>query len=310
MGTAMILVTGGTGFIGRHLVRRLVEQGQRVRVLSRRPAPTDGELFIGNILHPGSVEEALSEVDVVYHLAALVDHFASQTELYQTNVLGTAHVIRAALKQGVSRLIHCSTVSAEKGGGTTAYGQSKIKAEAELQVLGKRLPWVIIRPGPVYDAERSNLRQAVRFARRFRIFGRLVPDTTIHLASLKNVVKALLLAAENGQVGRAYTVCDLKPVSRSLLSKIICEKTGAVSIPIPLAVMQPLLFALAECLERVCRARNSRPPMDRHYLRVLTRKRQYDISAAIVDLGYDPAPTEIHFAKAVDSCWHSVFSSR
>lgn len=136
----MILVTGGTGFIGRQLVRRLVEQGQRVRVISRRPAPTEGELFIGDILHPAAVEAAMRGVETVYHLAARVDHFASSVELYQTNVRGTAHVVQAALKHGVRRLVHCSTVSAEKGGGTTAYGQSKIKAEGELRRLGDHLP--------------------------------------------------------------------------------------------------------------------------------------------------------------------------
>jgi nucleoside-diphosphate-sugar epimerase len=298
----MILVTGGAGLIGRELVRRLLQKGLQVRVLSRKQANTPGELWIGDITNPKAVEAAMSGVEVVYHLAALVDHFASPAELYQTNVRGTVHVVRAALKKGIRRLVHCSTVSAEKGGGTTAYGQSKIKAEAELRSLGNRLPWIIIRPGPVYDSERSNLQQAVRLARKFRIFGRLAPDTIIHLASRTNVVNALLLAADSGRAGQAYTVCDLWPVPRSLLSKIICERTGAVSIPIPLAVMQPLLYALAGVLESVSKARNSRPPMDRNYLRVLTRRREYDISAAVGDLGYDPAPTEIHFAQAVASC--------
>ena len=298
----MILVTGGTGFIGRQLVRRLVEQGQRVRVISRRPAPTEGELFIGDILHPAAVEAAMRGVEMVYHLAARVDHFASSVELYQTNVLGTAHVVQAALKQGVRRLVHCSTVSAEKGGGTTAYGQSKIKAEGELRRLGDRLPWVIIRPGPVYDAERPNLKKAVRFARRFRIFGRLTPDTIVHLASRSNVVNALLLAVEKDFSGRAYTICDRKPVRRSLLSKIICEKTRAAEIPIPLQVISPALYAISGCLEAAAGMRRTRPLLNRSYLRMLVRRREYDIGSAIEELGSEPAPTEPEFAQAVDSC--------
>jgi nucleoside-diphosphate-sugar epimerase len=132
----MILVTGGTGLIGRELVRRLRQQGIQGRIQSRKQANTPRELWIGNITNPETVEAAVRGVELVYHLAARVDHFASSAELYQTNVLGTAHVVRAALKQCVRRLVHCSTVSAEKGGGTTAYGQSKIQAEGELRSLG------------------------------------------------------------------------------------------------------------------------------------------------------------------------------
>ena len=298
----MVLVTGGTGLIGRELVRRLVEQGQRVRVLSRQRESAGAELFIGDIANPGAVEAAMKGVKTVYHLAARVDHFATAAELHRTNVLGTAHVVQAALKQGVQRLIHCSTVSAEKGGGTTAYGQSKIKAEAELRALRDRLPWVIVRPGPVYDAERHNLRKAVQFARRFRIFGRLVPDTTVHLASRTNVVNAMLLAEGKGIPGRAYAICDSRPVQRSLLSKIICERTRAVSVPIPVRVASPVLHAVSGCMEAAARMRHTRPQLNRNYLRMLARRREYDIGPAIEDLGYEPAPTEIDFAQAVDLC--------
>ncbi len=298
----MVLVTGGTGLVGRELVRRLVEQGQRVRVLSRQRESAGAELFIGDITSSEAVEAAMEAVKTVYHLAARVDHFATAAELHRTNVLGTAHVVRAALKHGVQRLIHCSTVSAEKGGGTTAYGQSKIKAEAELRALCDRLPWVIVRPGPVYDAERHNLRKAVRFAHRFRIFGRLVPDTTVHLASRTNVVNAMLLAEGKGIPGRAYAICDSKPVQRSLLSEIICERTRAVPIPIPVRVASPIFYAVSGCMEAAARMRRTRPQLNRNYLRMLARRREYDIGPAIEDLGYEPAPTEIDFAQAVDLC--------
>jgi nucleoside-diphosphate-sugar epimerase len=193
---SMILVTGGTGFIGQELVKRLLDSGMRVRVLSRREAETPGELFIGDITKPGSLTEAMRGVSEVYHLAALVDHFVTKEMLEKVNVTGTTNVAKVAIKQGVSRFVHCSTVSAERGGGTTAYGKSKILAEKALRSCGTGMSSVVIRPGPVYDGERRNLRKAVYLAMRFKIFGKIIPDNIIRLASRTNVVNGMLLAAE------------------------------------------------------------------------------------------------------------------
>lgn len=298
----MILVTGGTGFIGQELVKRLLNNGNRVRVLSRREADTPGELFIGDITKPESLTEAFRGVSTVYHLAALVDHFASKTVLEKVNVIGTTNVVDAAVKKGVSRFIHCSTVSAERGGGTTAYGKSKILAETALRSCGTGLSYVIIRPGPVYDAERRDLRKAVYFAKRFKIFGKILPDNMIHLASRTNVANGMLLAAERGAPGKAYTICDRKPVSRALLSQLICEKTRAFLLPLPLYMLYPVLYAVSGGVEILSHLIQKRLPLNRNYLRMLTRRRQYDISPAINELGYEPATTELHFSEAVDAC--------
>ena len=298
----MILVTGGTGFIGQELVKRLLDSGTRVRVLSRREADTPGELLIGDITKPESLTEAMRGVNEVFHLAALVDHFAPMEVLEKVNVTGTTNVAKVAIKQGVSRFVHCSTVSAERGGGTTAYGKSKILAEKALQSCGTGMSYVIIRPGPVYDGERHNLRKAVYLARRFKIFGKIIPDNIIHLASRTNVVNGMLLAAERGTPGKAYTICDRKPVSRALLSQIICEKTHAFLLPLPLYVMYPFLYAVSAGVEILTNLIQTRPPINRNYLRMLTRKREYDISPAVHELGYEPATTQFHFAQAVDAC--------
>lgn len=298
----MILVTGGTGFIGRELVKRLLNSGNRVRVLSRRDVDTPGELFIGDITKPESLTEAMRGVNEVYHLAALVDHFAPKTILDKVNVIGTTNVAEAAIKQSVSRFVHCSTVSAEKGGGTTAYGKSKILAETALRSCGTGLSYVIVRPGPVYDGERLNLKKAVYFARRFKVFGKIIPDNIIHLASRINVVNGMVFAAERGFTGKAYVICDRKPVRRSLLSQIICKKTRAFLLPIPLYMLYPILYAVSGSVEILSNLIQTRPPINRNYLRMLTRRREYDISSAIHELGYTPATTEVHFGKAVDVC--------
>jgi len=306
----MILVTGGTGFIGRELVKRLLQNGKKVRVLSRKRVITLGDLVVGDITQPASLEAAMDGVDTVYHLAAIVDHFESRSLLEKVNVFGTQNVVEAALKHGVSRFIHCSTVSAEKGGGTTAYGKSKILAEAALQSFGTGLSYVVIRPGPVYDGERSNLNKTVSFAMKFKLVGKIVPDTVVHLASRKNVVDALLLAAGNGQIGKAYAICDQRPVKRSLLSQIISEKTRAFLIPIPFNILHPLLNAILGTVEIASTLVGSKPPLTRQYLNMFIRRREYNINPAVLDLGYRPEKTEVHFSEAVDVCLRSLSKRR
>lgn len=306
----MILVTGGTGYLGRALVARLVECGERVRVLSRHPRNVAGELCPGDITSPEQLDKAMQGVQVVYHLAALVDHYAGIERLESVNVQGTRNVLETAVRNRVNRFIHCSSVSAEPGGGSTVYGRSKIAAERCLEPYRQHIPIITIRPGPVYDEERKNLQRLVRFACSSRICPRLLPDVTVHLASRKNVTEAFLLARTSGVPGKAYAICDRQAVNRSVLARIIQESTASLSIPLPIALFSPLLYATALCCEGLHAATGQRPLIDRHYLKVLTRERHYDISPAQYELGYAPAPTELHFAETVQTILQAQRSRR
>src|SRR6516164_4681582 len=109
------LVTGGSGFIGLHLVAALLRQGRRVRILDIRP-PTcelEGVQFLkGSVLDPAKLQEAVTDVDEVYHLAALPGMWVREKhDFHIINCLGTKAVIAAARERGVSRLLHCSTES-------------------------------------------------------------------------------------------------------------------------------------------------------------------------------------------------------
>lgn len=298
----MILVTGGTGYLGRALVDQLLAQGERVRVLCRGRRVTPAEACIGDVTEPARLDAAMRGVEVVYHLAALVDHHAPEAALYRVNVQGTINVAEAALRHGVRRMVHCSSVSAEPGGGSTPYGRSKIAAEQALAAYRKRLPIITLRPGPVYDEERVNLRRLVRFAAATRLCPRLVPDVTVHLASRSNVTAAFLLARDRGEPGGVYAICDREPVERSSLARIIQRETGAIAVPLPLPLLSPVLHAAALACAGLHAALGLRPALDRRHLRVLTRARRYDIARACAELGFDPAPTERHFAEAVWRC--------
>ena len=107
------LVTGGSGFIGQHLVAALLAQGHRVRILDLRPppCPTTGAQYVpGSVLDPERVREALDDVAEVYHLAALPGMWIPRKDDFQAvNYRGTEIMLDAARERGVSRFLHCST---------------------------------------------------------------------------------------------------------------------------------------------------------------------------------------------------------
>src|SRR6516225_2802081 len=109
------LVTGGSGFIGQHLVATLLANGRRVRVLDLRPprcAATTVQYVQGSVLDSELLDAALKDVEEVYHLAGLPGMWTERKDdFYVVNAQGTAVVIAAARKRGVSRLLHCSTES-------------------------------------------------------------------------------------------------------------------------------------------------------------------------------------------------------
>ena len=112
---ALVLVTGGSGFIGHHLVEALRARGQRVRVLDvRAPAAAnaDVEHIHGSVLDGTAVDAAIAGVDQVYHLAGLPGMWvANKQDFHDVNCRGTEIVLAAAMKRGVSRFLHCSTES-------------------------------------------------------------------------------------------------------------------------------------------------------------------------------------------------------
>src|SRR4051794_12464145 len=114
----MILVTGGGGFIGTHLVRLLVEQGRDVRVLERPGAAVNHlplsriELVAGDIRDRSCVDRAVAGCAEVYHLAANPNLWVQPRGLFRSvNYLGTVHVLEAALDAGARRVLHTSTES-------------------------------------------------------------------------------------------------------------------------------------------------------------------------------------------------------
>ncbi len=152
----MILITGATGYIGRHLVLRLVDQGERPRCLVRdtkRAAnvlPADKvELIQGDTTQPASLKAALNGVETVVHAAFITaDHKQSAGNNYaETNVQGTSYLVKAAKEAGVKRIVEISGLGTkpDKAG---SYMQGRFLAEKMVKDSG--LDWTIIQPSVLF----------------------------------------------------------------------------------------------------------------------------------------------------------------
>jgi uncharacterized protein YbjT (DUF2867 family) len=155
----MILITGATGYIGRHLVARLVEKGERPSVLVRDPRraasilPAEGVEFVqGDTTNPASLEAAVRSIDTIVHAAFITaDHKQSSGNQYEaTNVQGTANLIKAAKDAGVKRIIEISGLGTkpDKPG---SYMQGRYLAEKMLKESG--LNWTIIQPSVLFGKD-------------------------------------------------------------------------------------------------------------------------------------------------------------
>jgi nucleoside-diphosphate-sugar epimerase len=177
-----ILVTGGHGFVGSHLVRRLLAGGDVVRCVvrgGRLPGNLSGlgvEIVPGDLRRAETLRPAMEGVEEVYHLAARLSAL-SEREMLATNALGTRHLVEAALRAGsVRRFVHCSSVAvagpspdgralAEDAPPrpVTWYGRSKALAERIVAAFGERgLPWTIVRPPIVYGPRDRGLLSVFR----------------------------------------------------------------------------------------------------------------------------------------------------
>jgi uncharacterized protein YbjT (DUF2867 family) len=158
-----LAVTGGTGFVGQHLLRLALGQGYDVRALTRGWKPPEDEIawVDGALDRPETLVKLCSGADAVIHVAGLIN--ASRAEFETVNVGGTANMIDAARKAGVRRFIHISSLAAREPE-LSSYGWSKARSERLVAASG--LEWTIVRPPAVYGPGDRETLELFRMARR------------------------------------------------------------------------------------------------------------------------------------------------
>ena len=303
------LVTGATGFIGSRLVRRLLDEGCRVRCLVR-PGPhverlrgLPVELVEGDITDPAAVRRAVSGARRVFHNAAVIYHYRPRY-LYRVNVTGTLNLLRAAAETGIERLVYSSSIAAmgpcrrspaDEDQPLTplsydAYGRSKRVAEQALRRFARDcgVPYTVIRMGGVYGPGSPLFSGAVRFLRHGVLPLPGKGDCGLPLGHVDDICSALLLAAGSPAArNRTYIVVDDRPVTVRELVTRFAELLGArVRVyPVSLEFVRPGV----RVIEWVSALLRTSIPVSRAIVEYLVRDHRYSNERAKRELGWRPA---------------------
>jgi nucleoside-diphosphate-sugar epimerase len=310
-----VLVTGGTGFLGRRIVDRLLSQGRAVTVAARTPAPdleARGVRFMRVCLEDAAaVHTACRGMEAVFHVAAKVGVWGRYDDFFRANVLGTRAVIGGCKAGGVRRLVHTSTPSVVYNGRDLAGADESLplttrcpspypltKAAAEAEVLaahGPGLSTVALRPHLIWGPGDPHLvPRILAGSRRGRL--RIVGEGTnrVDMVHIENAADAHIAAEkalarpDSPAGGRAYFITNGEPV---LLWEWINGLLAALG---ERPVTRKISLRAASAIGRACEIAwsllpvGAEPPMTRFVAAELARDHWFDISAARRDLAYAP----------------------
>ncbi len=259
MRPALIALTGGTGFIGRYLVRELSRRGYRLRVLLRRPSALPAECasaVVGDLARPQNMAAALAGADAVIHSAGVAQEMSGlpEDDHRALNTEATIGLARAAQRAGVRRFVFLSSIRAQSGPTaagvltedqeprpTDAYGRSKLAAEHGLAALD--LDWVALRPVLVYGpGMRGNMARLAALARSRWPLPLAGLAARRSLLAVDNLVAAIdLLLAAPAPLRRPLIVADPGPLT--VAEMVASMRRGLARRPALFRVPAPLLAA-------------------------------------------------------------------
>jgi dihydroflavonol-4-reductase len=309
----LIFVTGGTGFLGYHLVPYLLASGYRVRLLVRSEtgqAPRGVETVRGDVTDLHSVQCGIQGCQYVVHGAGLFRFWGTEGDFHQINVKGTSNVVQSALQAGVKRFVHISTIAvigqAPVGTPITeetpcrpldAYQRSKFKGEQQVKnAVQQGLPAVILRPGAFYGPggtygfNRLFIQDPLRGVRiqvdggRRLIFPVFVPDVAWTIA--QTLQKPY---TSNTDSAATYNICD-RPRSHRDINRKVSRLLGISSFRLPVPRVPIITFAgILEFLSHYTRREPFFPLNLRHYV-----FNDWPVSSAKArtELGFQPTPIE------------------
>jgi nucleoside-diphosphate-sugar epimerase len=304
-----ILVTGGTGFTGKALVRRLIDLGHDVVALDSKEGLRTQELrdwgaevILGSVTDKGAVRRAMRGVELVHHVAAAFREMnVPDTYYYDVNVNGTRNVLEAAVAEGVRKVVCCSTCGVHGNidhppGGEDApiqpadyYQRTKYEAEPVVRQFFERgLETVILRPAAIYgpgDPERFFLIFKRVAKGTFPMFGS--GRTYYHPLYIDHLIDAFVLAMEEGKgEGEAYLIADEQYLEIEDLVRRV-GKALNVDVKIPHFPVWPVVAA-GHVVEKVCRPFGITPPLFPRRVDWYRQNRAFKIDKAKRDLGYAP----------------------
>ena len=308
------LVTGGGGFLGKAIVKLLLQDNFEVRSFSRSLYPELEKLGVeqlcGDLADPAAVETAVRGCDIVYHVAARPGVWGRYADYYRPNVLGTEHIIAACRSQGVGRLVYTSSPSVVFDGGDQEgadealaypdryhawYPQTKALAEqAVLAANDQTLATVALRPHLIWGPEDNHLvprileRGRSGWLRRIGKRNCLVDTVYIDNAAKAHLQAAGQLSAGSAVAGKAYFISNGEPLP---LWDIVNRILAAGQLPpVEKSVSAKTAYLAGTVLEVIYRTLRlpGEPRMTRFVARELSTAHWFDLGAARRDFGYTP----------------------
>ncbi len=317
----MDLVTGGTGFVGTHVVRALVARGGKVRCLARPSSPRgnledlDVEVVEGDLTDPASLARAMKGVATLYHVAADYRLWTRDPqELYRANAGGTENVLRAAADAGVSKVVYTSSVAAlgltadgSPGNEATPvvreriighYKKSKFDAQRVAEGWAQRgLPVVIVNPStPIGERD---LKPTPTGQMVVDFLNRRMPayvDTGLNLIDVRDVAAGHLAAARIGKPGERYILGHRNMTLKEIL-ETLSRLTGLPAPTVRLPHWIPL--TAAAFATGWARLSGSPPRFSLESVRMSTHRMFFDASRAVHELSLPQTPVEEPLARAV-----------
>lgn len=307
-------VTGGSGFIGGALIRRLVAEGWDVHALVRSEASAQkvtalgAKAIAGDLADVPSMAVGAQYCEIAFHCAAHLGDWGTREEFERGNVQGTRNALAAARQAGLRRFVHVGTEAALLAGeplvevderaplrfdSPALYSSTKARAEeAVIEANHDGLETLVVRPrfvwGPGDTTLLPVLTEAVRSGRFAWIGGGHHRTSTTHI---DNTIEGLMLAAERGAPGGVYFVTDGEPVVfRDFITRLLA--TQGVEAPtrsVPTRVARAVA-ATSEAAWRLLPL-PGRPPLTRLTVWVSGLETTIDITRAREELGYAPVVT-------------------
>lgn len=324
--TMKVLVTGGTGFTGSHLVRRLCRLGYKVRVLVRDKSKKDVfqgldvQFIEGDITDSDVVERSVIGVEKVFHIAAAYRTAGITDKVYwDVHLKGTENLLRSSLKYGVERFIHCSTVGVhghiEQGPANEnyrfqpgdVYQLTKLKGEQKAMEFAhsKGLAVTVIRPCAIYGPGDLRLLKLFKLASK-----RITPvlgsgNIYYHMVYIDDLIHAFILAAEVKEaIGEAFIIGGEEIFTLNELLYTISELLSVSKTKIHLPATP--FRIVASIVEKICIPLKIEPPIYKRRVDFFTKSRAFDINKAKKILGYKPA-VNITEGLKLTALWYTKY---
>jgi nucleoside-diphosphate-sugar epimerase len=318
--TGRALVTGGTGFVGSHLVELLLRKGYEVTCLARDPgrlrwlSGLKVRVVTGDCSEPRTLDEAVKNVSVIYHVAGLTKSYRVR-DYYTVNQLGTRNLLEACVRQNprIGKFVLVSSLAAvgpsheerpvtdrDVPNPITDYGKSKLLAEEEALRFKDHFPVVIMRPSAVYGPRDTDVFELFKWASKGVMLDMLGGNRFLNWCYVEDLAEALLLSGERTvPSGSIYFVAEDRAYSttefRQALLKTGGVKAAVVTVPVWMG------YAIGAISEALGGLRKKPAIVNRQKVQeAVQRYWTCDMSKARQDLGFI---AQVPLEQGLDRTW-------